>query len=328
MSDDNAKAATRAETESDFRVFSTCGPIEGVTFYFIESTAPDNVEQRVAGDDHPPEGLTLVEPDKAIMKIVEQLVPSDEPEVDANLVVMVHEFNNPRESVLTFYRAAIEALKKDKDAIFSKSRRIVCIGYRWPSEARFSVLGSSLCALPLFPLWPNGGACAVLALRLWSWVASLPLLLFELAWLLTPPAFALIAITAVLALLRAIVYLSRDQLRRAGPGGGDSPDRLGGVQFGRRGANCGKESPPTHRPVLYRPQHGRAGHHQCDPRAFGRVRSGGDPHVPFGGKGGHRPSSAHRAVGVDCDGSARSRHREPSTASRICSGRLGNFTSQ
>jgi hypothetical protein len=181
MSDDNAKAATKAETESDFRVFSACGPIEGVTFYFIESTAPDNVEQRVAGDDHPPEGLTLVEPNRAIMKIAEQLVPSDEPEVDANLVVMVHGFNNPRKSVLTFYRAAIEALKKDKDAIFSKSRRIVCIGYRCPSEARFSVLGSSLCALPLFPLWLFGGACAVLALRLWSWVASLPLLLFELA---------------------------------------------------------------------------------------------------------------------------------------------------
>lgn len=206
MCADRAKTASAAKTKFDFRVFSTCGQIEDVTFYFIESTAPDNVEQRVADDDRPPKGLTLVEPDKAVTEIAEQLVPSDEPEVDTNLIVMVHGFNNPRESVLTFYKAAIEALKKDKDAIFSKSRRIVCIGYHWPSEATGSVRGSSLSALPLFPLWLFGGACAVLALRLWGWVASLPLLLFDLAWLLTPPAFALIAITAVVALLRAIVY--------------------------------------------------------------------------------------------------------------------------
>jgi len=35
---------------SDFRVSSTTGEVEGVTFYFIESTAPDHVDPPFAAN--------------------------------------------------------------------------------------------------------------------------------------------------------------------------------------------------------------------------------------------------------------------------------------
>ncbi len=193
-----------AEPASNFRVSSTTGQIEGVTFYFIESTAPDNVEQ-------PPtagglvDGLTPINPDDAVRQIAQELIPQD-PEIDASLVVMVHGFNNPRENVLEFYRTAIEALEKDKAAIFDKKRKLVCVGYRWPSESMGSVLSSTFKAMPLFPFWLVIGAGAVLLLRLWSATIGLPAFLSGLAWLLTFPAIGILAVALVVALLRGIVY--------------------------------------------------------------------------------------------------------------------------
>jgi hypothetical protein len=199
MHDDRPKAAIQPEPDSDFRVSSTSGEIEGITFYFIESTAPDNVEQGVS-DDRSTDGLTPIKPSDAIKQIAQQLAPKDAPDVDANLIVMVHGFNNPRKNVLKFYNTAIQALANDKDAIFNKSRRIVCVGYRWPSESVGSVSRSSFRAMPLFPLWLFVGAFAVLLLRLFGLIEGPP------GWVLTLPSVAIFAMTLMVAALRAIVY--------------------------------------------------------------------------------------------------------------------------
>jgi hypothetical protein len=200
MNDDRPNAAIQPEPNSDFRVSSTTGQIDGVTFYFIESTAPDNVE-KPEPDDGSTDGLTPIKPSEAIKQIARQLAPKDDPDVDANLIVMVHGFNNPRRSVLDFYNTAIQALTKDKDAIFNKSRRIVCVGYRWPSESMMrSVCLSSVSAMPLFPLWLFVGAFVVLLLRLFGLIGGLP------GWVLTLPAFAIFAMTLTIAALRAIAY--------------------------------------------------------------------------------------------------------------------------
>lgn len=206
-------AELRVQSQSDFRVFTTSN--DGLTFYFIESTAPDNVEERVDPGGASPPVLVPIDPDKAVTAIAETLVPAGEPDVDANLVVMVHGFNNPRPSVLTFYNAALEALLADRAAIFSGNRRIVCIGYRWPSERTFSVVGSSLSALPLFPLSLLAASFLVLAIILWAalkFVGWGPAELSPLFWSLVTTSVALISTIAVIALLRAIVYF-RDVYR-------------------------------------------------------------------------------------------------------------------
>ncbi|ARN81551.1 alpha/beta hydrolase [Methylocystis bryophila] len=186
----------------DFRIYANSTFIPKVTFYFIESTAPDNVEQRANVDDTAPDGLARVDTDKAIRDIAETLTPTGAPETEADLVVMVHGFNTPRPNARNFFAAAVAALKKDQGAIFSQDplRPVVCIGYRWPSEAMFGgVLWSSLCAMPLFPRGVFLFSVAALAARAMGWVPGL-------TEVLTPVAVALLAAIVVLALLRAIVY--------------------------------------------------------------------------------------------------------------------------
>ena len=99
-----------------------------VPTYFIESTAPDNV------DAMPPMGpvpsrLFLVEPpEQAIKEIARHLSGAEVP----NLVVMVHGFNNPQPAVLDLYARAAAAIHADTE--IAKDKGLVCVGYRWPSE--------------------------------------------------------------------------------------------------------------------------------------------------------------------------------------------------
>jgi Putative serine esterase (DUF676) len=202
---------------SDFHVSSTTGQIEGVTFYFIESTAPDNVDPPPDPDIAHPAVLRSVPADEAVKQIAGILVPPDDPGANASLVVMVHGFNNPPASVLRFYEGALKALQADKDAIFGDPRRkVVCIGYRWPSESIGQVMWSSLEALPLTPLWLFGIAAVILVLRLLGWLVGFfnPTVGW-LAWLstaLTLAAVALFALNSLIVLLRGIVYF-RDVYR-------------------------------------------------------------------------------------------------------------------
>src|SRR5271166_5139447 len=198
---------------SDFRVYSTDGQIDGVSLYFVESTAPDSVEQRVNLEDAAPPGLKAVDPDQAVRNIARDLAPEGMPEVDANLVVMVHGFNTPRDRVLEFYDVARGTILADKDAISAANRSTVCVGYRWPSESIGSVVGSSLSALPIAPLSLLAAALASVLIVVWVMAAGFKLLAWgspelmrDLAWIAAAGCAVLILTIAVFALLRAIVY--------------------------------------------------------------------------------------------------------------------------
>ncbi|MBV8441963.1 MAG: hypothetical protein JO312_15605 [Hyphomicrobiales bacterium] len=131
---------------SDFRVYSTDGQIDGGGFYFIESTAPDAVEGDPSRAVPTPPGLHAVDTDQAVKDIAAFLTP-EEPGIDASLVVMVHGFNTPRERVLALYEKARDAVIADGKIFDPDRRRIVCIGYRWPSEGIWSDLGSTVAAM-------------------------------------------------------------------------------------------------------------------------------------------------------------------------------------
>jgi Putative serine esterase (DUF676) len=216
----DARSGERARGETDFRVYSTEGQIPNARFYFIESTAPDNVEQGVDPGGAPPDGLTPVDPDEAVKEIAETLTPENDLEVDANLVVMVHGFNTPPDRALEFYAKALAALQKNQDELFGDAaRRTVCVGYRWPSERIGSVLLSSVSALPAFPLIILAVSVLAVALCIWIMAAVLKLvgvvetdvtqdLLTKIAVVCGLLIFAIV----VLALLRAIVYF-RDVYR-------------------------------------------------------------------------------------------------------------------
>jgi pimeloyl-ACP methyl ester carboxylesterase len=182
-----------------------------VPTYFIESTAPDNVDDTQPVDplqEIPPElreQLKYIEhADDAVKEIAQILAKGANP----NLVVMVHGFNNPEPAVLQMYADAALAVNGD-DAI--RGDGLVCVGYRWPSEKMFTILSGSWGALPLLPRWVVfvGGAAFLLAL----------LFFYRTAGSLLGHAFVLggLILTGLIGmavLLRVIVYF-RDNYRAA-----------------------------------------------------------------------------------------------------------------
>src|SRR5215475_13150285 len=133
--------------------------------YFIESTAPDNVDDTGRLPELPPEYrkyLTKIEADQAVEEIAKTLADSQDP----NLVVMVHGFNNPEPAVLNMYLGAAMAIERD-DKIKNREG-LVCIGYRWPSERMGQPWHGTWDALPTFPTWLlyAGAALAVVPLLL------------------------------------------------------------------------------------------------------------------------------------------------------------------
>ena len=127
-----------------FRAYAARGA--QVPSYFIESTAPLNVDDKPSDPRLPPE-LEKIEPDAAIDAIVEQLHGAAHP----NLVVMVHGYNNPLAAVLRWFADASNDV--EADSAISGRPGLVCVGYRWPSEAMGQPLRSTLSALPSLPSW-------------------------------------------------------------------------------------------------------------------------------------------------------------------------------
>ena len=212
--------SARPQAQVDFRVYASDDQIPNALFYYIESTAPDSVEQRVDPGGEPPDGLRSVDPDEAVKEIAATLTPENDPGVRANLVVMVHGFNTPRDRALDFYGKALEALEKDKDKLFGDAaRRTVFVGYRWPSERIGSVLSSSVSALPAFPLILLIGAALTLGICVWLISAILKLVgvvetdvTHNLLAMVAVVCVLLILAAVTLALLRGIVYF-RDVYR-------------------------------------------------------------------------------------------------------------------
>jgi Putative serine esterase (DUF676) len=118
----------------------------GFSAYFIESTAPDNIEDRPTPPPVPPQ-LVPVDADRAIEDIAAELSGSDAP----NLVIMVHGYNNPPPSVFKFYASAAAAI--DRDPSITGRKGLVCVGYRWPSENMGAPWPSWRSALPTMATW-------------------------------------------------------------------------------------------------------------------------------------------------------------------------------
>jgi hypothetical protein len=221
-----------------FRAYKAHLPTEEIPTYFIESTAPDNVDDTEAhsiaqeleaiGELGPLPGqasLKRVGSNQAVEEIAGILAKAESP----NLVVMVHGFNNRELDVLKTYVRAASTIYGD--GLFSERKGLVCVGYRWPSEGMGMPLGSSWSALPVLPMRVLllGAALFGLSLLLFwalpifavgsppttavtiifhaihytvSWVAHLG---FMFAWIL-------IGLILMMVLLRAIVYF-RDNYR-------------------------------------------------------------------------------------------------------------------
>src|SRR5262245_35993533 len=173
--------------------------------YFIESTAPYNVDDTVVPPPALPPQLTPVDSEVALQQIAGGLLKGADP----NLVVMVHGFNNPEPAVLKMYLGAAMAIERD-DKIKNREG-LVCIGYRWPSERMGQPWHGTWDALPTFPTWLLYAGAAL---------AVVPLLLFYLGvpWeqigdhLVTMLGLTLAGLVLAMALLRAIVYF-RDTYR-------------------------------------------------------------------------------------------------------------------
>jgi hypothetical protein len=119
-----------------------------IPIYFIESTAPNNVDDITSIPDMPKpfdKYLKNIGSQQALKEIAETLATGTDP----NLVVMVHGYNTPRPDVLKMYTGAAMALAGDP--IISRRGGLVCIGYRWPSE-KISARGV-WDTLPTLPSW-------------------------------------------------------------------------------------------------------------------------------------------------------------------------------
>jgi hypothetical protein len=180
--------------------------------YFIESTAPDNVDDTGPLPDLPPEYqkyLTEIHAEQAVQEIAATLVAGPDP----NLVVMVHGFNNPEPAVLNMYTGAAMAI--ERDGAINGRKGLVCVGYRWPSERMGEPWHGTWDALPTFPTW---------LLSVGVIIAIVGFLLFDLApgppggWmsigghLVIMAGLTLIGLVLTAALLRVIVYF-RDTYR-------------------------------------------------------------------------------------------------------------------
>ena len=194
-----------------------------VPIYFIESTAPDNVDDTDKISTDPLPHLQLIpDSDDAVRQIAQDLAKGTHP----NLVVMVHGFNNPKPDVLKTFTAAAMAINGD-DKIYHREG-LVCVGYRWPSEKMGQPWHGTWDALPTLPTW---------ILYLGAALAAVPFLLYYFApdsshWainifqyvrdriadhLVTMAGLTLAGLVLTAALLRTIVYF-RDNYRASNYG--------------------------------------------------------------------------------------------------------------
>jgi pimeloyl-ACP methyl ester carboxylesterase len=197
-----------------FTAYKAVGAGVDVPTYFIESTAPNNVDDtdRISTDPLPDLQL-IADSDDAVRQIAGDLAKGDDP----NLVVMVHGFNNPKVDVLKTYTAA--ALAVNRDQAIQRRNGLVCLGYRWPSEKIGQPWRGTWDALPTLPTWILylGAALAVAPFLLYFLAYGMPDI-FRLArnlvadHIVTLIGLTLAGLVLTAALLRVIVYF-RDNYR-------------------------------------------------------------------------------------------------------------------
>src|SRR6267142_1760855 len=190
--------------------------------YFIESTAPNNVDDTVAVPPVLPPELTPIDSDLAVKQIAQALAEGENP----NLVVMVHGFNNPEPAVLRTYTAAAMAIQRD-DAIRTR-QGLVCVGYRWPSEKMGEPIHGTWDSLPTLATWILyfGAAIVVLTFPLFYFASETKqwwIDLFRYVWnpngvhVITLIGWTVAGLVLMTVLLRTIVYF-RDNYRASNYG--------------------------------------------------------------------------------------------------------------
>jgi len=206
-----------------FTAYKAVGADVHVPIYFIESTAPDNVDDTDELPTGPLPHLQLIpDSDDAVRQIAAELSKGEHP----NLVVMVHGFNNPRPDVLKTYTAAAAAVNSDR--AMRNRPGLVCLGYRWPSEKMGEPWRGTWDAMPTLPTW---------ILFLGAIMAMLPFLLYFVApaggrWMtdilrypldlvgdhvVTMAGLTLAGLVLTAAVLRVMVYF-RDNYRASNYG--------------------------------------------------------------------------------------------------------------
>jgi hypothetical protein len=147
-------------------LFSAFAPKEQYRFpfYFIESTAPKEFGESQAVSSREPINIDGVEltpfksPDDAVSEIADRLLQQSGDATEPALVVMVHGYNSPRQDALKMFAASATEVIRDVDGVGKLSGRLVCLGYRWPSESLGAPLFGSLDSLPTPGLWLLGGS--------------------------------------------------------------------------------------------------------------------------------------------------------------------------
>lgn len=190
-----------------FRAFQAIGT--SVPTYFIESTAPNNIDDLTPSDASAlPDQLRQIDPpDEAIKSMAKELAEdsSGRPNSDPNLVILVHGFNNPRADVLNTYVAAATAIQADP--AIKPRRGLVCVGYRWPSEKMGQPILASGSALPAPSIWIFWLGVGLVALSV-LFLSMHPTVYQALA--VFGSVMAGLVLTAIL--LRTVVYF-RDNFR-------------------------------------------------------------------------------------------------------------------
>ncbi|HEY8138239.1 MAG TPA: alpha/beta hydrolase, partial [Methylocystis sp.] len=179
------------------------GQTPAIPAFFIESTAPNNFDDKGETLRAPDHCIDLGDPRQAIERIAQTLAGQEAPK----LVITVHGFNSPRDAVLNTYAQSFQTVNGDKAL---HDRGIVCVGYRWPSERMGTPWRSGFAASPIFLL---GTLFTALAL---VYFVNFVLELCEVARIVRMLITAVTAFMAVipitLYLLRLIVYF-RDVYR-------------------------------------------------------------------------------------------------------------------
>lgn len=227
----NAPPAPARSPDALFHAYKFRGSNDAVAAYFVESTAPANVDVADPPDNDPTSQRVLgftdpLPDDTATAEIAAQLGRMSNPE----MVFLIHGFNNPRPVVLRRLEQAFEAVVGDPalggaataarranhDNDSDNGHGLVCVGYRWPSERIGATLGSTLSAAPgivgvllwalalvgLIGLAGRFGVGGVLAAVWIEWAA----LAFAAGWLLrqnarSPVGRALLALVAAFGAL-------------------------------------------------------------------------------------------------------------------------------
>lgn len=171
--------------------------------FFVESTAPENIDDK---ESVPPT------PDYCKPSTIDHIVETLAKQENPKLLITVHGFNTPRDRVLETYRNSFVAVNEDGEL---QGHGLVCIGYRWPSEAMGTPWRSGLSAAPLFLLGVLFAALAAVYLvnfyfEICDW--------WKLARVVVTAVTATMAVIPLtLFLLRLIVYF-RDGFRASNYG--------------------------------------------------------------------------------------------------------------